>query len=239
MMDFERVKNRYPLSPMQQGMLFHYLKEPHSGVDIEQLVVHLPEAIDAIRLEAACEWLVGRHAILRTRFTWEDVEQPQQEVLANVAVEFRVELTEPSGEEARRARLASFLQADRLRGFDLNRAPMLRFTLFPWAQQSFTLVWTFHHALLDGRTYPTLLRELFEAYAELTDGAVSARPEPPEYQRYIEWLATQDFSAAEPFWKNMLAGFTAATPLVVDHHAHSDQDTPDEPSINRAKRGRS
>jgi NRPS condensation-like uncharacterized protein len=225
-MDFDRVTTRYPLSPMQQGMLFHYLKEPHSGVDIEQLVVHLPEAIDAVRLEAACQWLVRRHAILRTRFEWEEVEQPQQEVLADVASEFTVaqpSAAEAAGEDARRACLTSFLQADRLRGFDLNRAPMLRFTLFQWGPQSFTLVWTFHHALLDGRTYATLLRELFEAYEELSGGAISPRPEPPKYERYIEWMAAQNFSQAEPFWNNLLAGFTAPTPLVVDRKSPSEE----------------
>src|SRR5689334_18807425 len=81
----------FPLSPMQQGMLFHHLKEPHTGVDIEQLVIHLPEAIDPARLQTAWNWLAQRHEILRTRFVWEGVEQPQQEVSSDVAVPFVVE----------------------------------------------------------------------------------------------------------------------------------------------------
>jgi amino acid adenylation domain-containing protein/non-ribosomal peptide synthase protein (TIGR01720 family) len=102
---------------------------------------------------------------------------------------------------------------------------MLRLTLFEWGEESFSLVWTFHHALLDGRSYPVLLREVFEAYAELKTGAISQRPEPFPYRRYIEWLQEENFNAAEVFWKKQLAGFTAATPLVVDRQLPPGTDT--------------
>src|ERR1700733_13442318 len=171
------LSGAFALSPMQQGMLFHYLKDPHSGVDIEQIVVHLPEKIDPRRLKMAWQWLVRRHDILRTRFVWEGSET-QQEVLPEVAVPFKVHEHGGLPEKLRDERLKTFLQADRVRGFNLSEAPMLRLTLFQWGEESFSLVWTFHHALLDGRSYPGLLREVFDAYAELESGEISRRPEP-------------------------------------------------------------
>jgi NRPS condensation-like uncharacterized protein len=212
------LSGAFALSPMQQGMLFHYLKDPHSGVDIEQIVVHLPEKIDSRRLEMAWQWLVRRHDILRTRFVWEGSET-QQEVLPEVTVPFVVHRERGLSEKLRGERLKAFLQTDRVRGFNLNEAPMLRLTLFPWGQESFSLVWTFHHALLDGRSYPVLLREVFDAYAELESGEISPRPEPFSYRRHIEWLQEENFDAAELFWKKHLAGFAAATPLVVDRQS--------------------
>ena len=212
------LSGTFALSPMQQGMLFHYLKEPHSGVDIEQIVVHLPEKIDARRLEKAWQWLVGRHDVLRTKFVWEGNET-QQEVLPEVVVPFVVHENRGLSKKDQCERLNEFLQADRVRGFDLSEAPMLRLKLFQWDDESFSLVWTFHHALLDGRSYPVLLREVFEAYAELKTGAISERPEPFPYRRYIEWLQEENFDAAEVFWKKQLTGFTAATPLVVDRQS--------------------
>ncbi len=212
----------FPLSPMQQGMLFHHLKEPHSGVDIEQLVIHLQEAIDVRRLETACRWLVSRHDILRAQFVWEGVEHPQQEVLPEVAVPFEVEDARQLSATDQRQRLQTFLEGDRLRGFDLDCAPLLRLTLFQWAGASFSLVWTFHHALLDGRCFPILLREVFEAYAELERGEISRRPVPFSYRRYIGWLAKENVAAAEPYWKNLLRGFTAPTPLTVDRKTPPD-----------------
>ncbi|HEY8715533.1 MAG TPA: condensation domain-containing protein, partial [Candidatus Acidoferrum sp.] len=215
----------FGLSPMQQGMLFHYLKEPHSGVDIEQIVVHLPEKIDATRLEQAWQWLVQRHEVLRTRFIWEG-QETLQEVMADVTTPFAVHDGRGLSEKDRGERLKKYLQADRVRGFDLSEAPMLRLALFEWSETSFSVVWSFHHALLDGRSYPVLLREAFEAYAELiASGAISERPEPFLYRRYIDWLQEENFDAAEEFWTKRLAGFTAATPLVVDRQAAADSES--------------
>src|ERR1700719_3091459 len=212
------------LPPMQQGMLFHYLKEPHSGVDIEQIVVHLPEKIDSRRLQMAWQWLVKRHDVLRTKFVWEGNET-RQEVLPEVTVPFAVHEERGLSDKAKDERLKEFLQGDRVRGFDLSEAPILRLTLFQWREESFSLVWTFHHALLDGRSYPVLLREVFDAYSELKTGALSQRPEPFPYRRYIECLQEENFDAAEKFWKKQLDGFTAATPLVVDRQSRADDET--------------
>jgi amino acid adenylation domain-containing protein len=208
---------------MQQGMLFHHLMEPQSGVDIQQLVVHLPEEVDAGRLEAAWQWLVRRHDILRARFVWEGIEEPQQEIAAEVSVRFVVEDARHLSEHDQRERLASFLKTDRLRGFELDSAPMLRLTLFQWGGASLTLVWTFHHALLDGRCYPVLLREVFEAYAELAQGDITARAAPPPYRRYIDWLQHQNLADARLYWKEKLAGFVAPTPLGIDRPVPAEE----------------
>jgi hypothetical protein len=210
------IDDSFPLSPMQQGMLFHFLNEPHSGVDIEQVVVHLSETIDVIRLEAAWQWLAKRHAILRARFVWDDCEEPRQDILVAVSVPFEVEDGRELSKDARHDRLTTFLQTDRVRGFELNSAPMLRLTLFQWRDAAWTLVWTFHHALLDGRCFPILLREVFEVYAELAKGEIAARPAPFPYRRHIDWLRQQSFASAELFWNELLAGFAVPTPLVVD-----------------------
>src|ERR1700704_1545440 len=105
------LSGAFALSSMQQGMLFHYLKDLHSGVDIEQIVVHLPEKIDVQRLENAWQWLVRRHDILRTRFVWEGNET-QQEVSPAVAVPFVVHDERGLLTKIQDERLKAFLQAD-------------------------------------------------------------------------------------------------------------------------------
>src|SRR5438874_2353767 len=149
-MNVRLTKDCFPLSPLQQGMLFHWLKEPHAGIDIEQLVVHLPEEIDPAKLKSACDWLVSRHEILRVRFDWENIERPQQEILDKISAPFLLIDAQGRSDEEQRSSLERFLKEDRIRGFELQTAPLLRFTLFRLARSSFSLVWTFHHALLDG-----------------------------------------------------------------------------------------
>src|SRR5262249_44504589 len=112
--------------------------------------------------------------------------------------------------------LESYLEADRRRGFELTEAPLMRLALFWVAEADYQLVWTSHHAILDGRSRLVVLKELFALYEAFRRGQDLPLQQPRPYRDYIEWLGQQDFSKAEGFWRRMLNGFTAPTPLVVD-----------------------
>ena len=70
----------YPLSPMQQGMLFHCLRGDEPGVDVEQVICELHEEIDAGKFNQAWREVVDRHETLRTAFRWQDGGEPLQVV---------------------------------------------------------------------------------------------------------------------------------------------------------------
>src|SRR6202011_3361381 len=73
----------YPLSPLQHGMLFHYVQSGReTGVDIEQLEAHLHEPIREQAFSQAWGAIADHHPVLRTRFRWEGLDAPRQEVLA-------------------------------------------------------------------------------------------------------------------------------------------------------------
>jgi hypothetical protein len=122
--------NQYPLSPMQLGMLFQSLYAPQSGVDIEQLVMGLPEELEVSSLQQAWQALAARHAVLRTSFSWADPEQPLQEVRSAVVVPFEEQDLRALGESQQQARLEAWLREDRRRGFDLGAAPLTRVAVF-------------------------------------------------------------------------------------------------------------
>jgi amino acid adenylation domain-containing protein/non-ribosomal peptide synthase protein (TIGR01720 family) len=192
------LEDAFPLSPLQQGMLFHALFAPHSGVDIEQLVVTNPTPFDEVRIKAAFTWLTERHGALRTRLVWEGGGEPLQKVLSRVELPW----------ESTALPLAEFLAADRQRGFCLSEAPLLRVTMVSERQ----LVWSFHHSILDGRCYPTLLRELFARYAD----PQLDLPAPSPYRRYIDWLSARNPAQDDVFWNRIMGDWSAPTPLTVE-----------------------
>ena len=210
----------YPLSPLQQGMLYHGLSAPRSGVDIEQMVWGLPERIDPARLRHAWEQVVARHAALRTAFRWQGVPEPRQEVQRGVALPWTELDWRHLGAADQAARLAAFLADDRAHGFALDHAPLLRVALIQFSDTHWKLVWTFHHAILDGRSFPLIVQEVFAFYDAAQHGETLPLPAPVPFRQHIEWLRERqqrDQASAESFWRSTLRGFLAPTPLTVDH----------------------
>jgi amino acid adenylation domain-containing protein len=223
--DARGIEDAYLLSPMQQGMVFQSLLAPGSGVYIEQLLCDLDEVVDEAALRQAWVTVIGRHPVLRTNFRWADRDEPQQEVHAGVELPWQLLDWSAIAEAEQEVRLAELLRTDRGLGFDMARAPLLRLTLLRCGRAKSRLIWTFHHALLDGRSWTSILREVFAHYEAFHAGTELRLERPRPYRDYIGWLQEQDFAAAEGFWRNALKGFTAPTPLVVDHVSDADRET--------------
>lgn len=214
MSDSETVSS-YPLASLQAAMLVNHLRAPRSGVDVVQMVCTLRERVDATKLRTAWERVSEQHDALRTSIRWDGVAEPRQEVHASEAPEM-VELdwsTIDTG--AVDGRLSEFLADDRARGFALDVPPLQRVALIRLGAEDWRMVWTFHHIVMDGRSFPIVLREMFAAYeASLIGDAAAFAPRRP-YRDFVEWFEAKDCSSAEPFWRERMRGLPAATPLPV------------------------
>ncbi len=205
---------KFPLSPLQQGMLFHALSASSTGVDIEQLVCQLQLPFDRTRFEDAWGQVVARHEILRTRFVTRSSGPPLQEVLPfsdDTRIPIVVSNSGLSDSKARGEEVNAYVAADRLNDFDLSDAPQQRLRVFVYDDATFSFVWTFHHILLDGRSFPIVLDEFLEAYET---GDVE-RPLPAPFSDYIAFREQHAAKVDETFWREQLASFRAPTQLSV------------------------
>nr|MDP9121889.1 condensation domain-containing protein [Acidobacteriota bacterium] len=82
----ENLESIYRLSPVQEGILFHTLREPESGLYVQQLVVKLRGPLEVASLKQAWTRLLERHPVLRTSFHWQEVAHPVQVVARRVAL---------------------------------------------------------------------------------------------------------------------------------------------------------
>jgi len=211
------IEDVYPLSPMQQGMLFSSAYSPRAGAYLAQTVCTLPGNLNVPALRRACRQVIDRHEVLRTAFVWEQMPEPLQVVHKHVDAPWQQEDWRSFSAAEQDQRLKMFLREDQERGFDLSKAPLLRFALFQTADDSYRLIWTSHHLLLDGWSGPLVLREVFEFYAAFAQGKEGLERERPRpFREYIAWLQRQDMSQAESFWRRKLEGFKAPTPFGID-----------------------
>ncbi|MGH3941364.1 MAG: amino acid adenylation domain-containing protein [Pseudonocardiaceae bacterium] len=210
MVERSNLEDVLPLSPLQEGLLFHALLDDH-GPDpyTTQFILDLEGELDAVALRAAGQALLDRYPNLRAAFrrTKEgrsvaliprQVRLPWQEV--DLA-----ELDPATGRE----QAARILADERARRFDLAQPPLMRMVLVRLGAQRHRLAITDHHILTDGWSLPILLHELAALYANGAD--VPALPPVTPYRDYLTWLGAQDRTAARTAWRDALAGLDGPT----------------------------
>jgi hypothetical protein len=212
----ESIEDIYELSPMQEGMLFHTLQAPRSGVYFEQFGFTLRGDLNVSAFRQAWQQVVHRHPVLRTSFHWKELGKSLQVVRKKVELPLVQQDWRELSPAQQEERLASFLRADRTQGFDLSRAPLMRLTLIQMAKDTYHLAWSYHHILLDGWSLPLVLKEIFAFYEAFCQGQHIRLKRSRPYADYIAWLQQQELSESETFWRQTLRGFTTPTPFGVD-----------------------
>jgi amino acid adenylation domain-containing protein len=211
-MKSENLEDIYELSPLQQGLLFHTIYAPESGVYFEQFSWTLQGNLDVSAFKRAWQQVIERHAILRTAFYWQELEKPYQVVYSQVPLPWKYEDWQGISEIEQKQKIEAFLQLDRQQGFDLTQAPLIRLSLFKLAAETYQFVWSSHHLLLDGWSESLVFKEVYAYYQDKESQLQRSRP----YRDYIIWLQQQDLNQAETFWRKQLEGFTQPTILKCD-----------------------
>jgi amino acid adenylation domain-containing protein/non-ribosomal peptide synthase protein (TIGR01720 family) len=213
------VEDVYPLAPMQEGMLFHTLYQPGGGAYVGQIGFDLLGPLDTAAFERAWKGVMARHAALRTGFAWDGLDRPLQVVHRGASLEFATEDWRALPEAEREARWDAFLAADRTRGFDPQRPPLMRIGVFRTGDEAHRTVWTHHQMMLDGWSVPLVFGEVAALYGAYSTGTEAALGPVHPYRGYIAWLERRDPAESEDFWRGALGSFGAPTPFGFDHPA--------------------
>lgn len=214
-------------------MLYHNLSNGRTGVDVQQLVCTLHHAVDIRLLERAWQVVTNRHQALRSRFRWIDVERPCQEFCESVPICIEQHDWQGLSPADFDARLATYLTHDRLRDFDLTSPPLFRLASIQTDIENYTIVWTLHHLIADGRSLPIIINEVFRVCDALHAGEECQLEPPAPYADFLTWLQQKDWSSAETYWRSILHGFTNCTRIAVDRSPHFESNPAADTSFSR------
>ena len=213
-MSIAEKENAHPLTPTQEAMLLYSVYAPQSAAYVEQFCYTYRGPLDVEAFNAAWQKVVNRHSILRTSFEWSEHAGPRQVVHDRVDLPFVFEdwrdLSEPE------QRLTEFLQADCARGFDVSVAPLIRIAVLQTSADSFYILISNHHLVLDGWSLGVVRREVTQVYQALTRRQEFQLPAPPAFSTYVEWLGNQSSEEVKEFWRGALADFAESDPLPID-----------------------
>lgn len=201
---------------MQEGLLFHTVMHPGSGIYHMQDRYGIQGQVDVEAFREAWQQVLDRHPILRSAFVWEGLGNPHQLVYRRVALPFEFLDWRQFTQSQQESMLEDLLRAERQQGFDLARAPLMRIRLVRLAEDRYRLIRSHHHILMDAWCTSLVLQDFKDCYKALREGQRALERIFPPFKDYIAWLQRQDRGPAGRFWREYLRGFTEATPLVVD-----------------------
>ncbi|MPY44459.1 AMP-binding protein, partial [Streptomyces phyllanthi] len=211
------IEDIYPLTGLQQGMLFHSRLAPGMGVYWIWMGLPLHGDLDPGVLRQAWELVFARHEVLRTGVVWEQVPVPMAVVSRSVPLPWQVIDLSGLDEDAQRRAIDDYLAADETTGADFAAPTLVRVALVRLGEDRHQLLWSYHHLLLDGWSSPAVIGEVLQAYQELVAGRQPILPDRRPFRDFVAWLLGQDQEEAKRYWREQLAGFTAPNALGVGH----------------------
>ena len=200
-----RIADILPLTPLQQGLLFH--ASTTSGNDDDdvyatQLDITITGPLDPDRLRDAVHTVINRHPNLAARFS-QQFDQPIQIIPTDPSAPWRY-IEVDTGVDADE-QIQQVCAAERAAVCDIAHQPAFRAALIRTAPDRHRCVLTFHHIGVDGWSLPILAQEIFAGYYQ------QRLPAAAPYRRFVTWLADRDLDAAHTAWREVLAGFDAPT----------------------------
>jgi Condensation domain/Phosphopantetheine attachment site len=200
----------YPLTPLQEGMLYHAVGGSTPGAYLVQLRCRLDGPLDPQAYRCAWQAVFEANPALRTVVRWTHGERPYQIFTAGPQLPFDVVDHAALSRDQREAAFTRLLEDDRARGFDLEAGPLMRLILVREGADEHRCVWTYQHVILDGWAQQLVLRDVLDCYLRLRAGLMPAPRARPSFVSYLSWLAGQPRLDGGS-WRDRLAGLAGPT----------------------------
>ena len=202
-----KIEDVYPLSPLQEGMYYHWSNSPSSY--FAQMSYQLKGALHVDMLEQSYQLLIERHAILRTSFTNKVGKELLQVVKKEGSSEFN--FLDESADKS--FSIEEFKKADQHKGFNLEKGSQMRLSVVRLAENTYEFIWSYHHILMDGWCAGILIKEFFYLYTCLVEGKKPVLPKVYPYSIYIKWLLKRDKKISYNYWRDYLSGYDTISAL--------------------------
>ncbi|NIM17870.1 MAG: amino acid adenylation domain-containing protein, partial [Candidatus Aminicenantes bacterium] len=206
----ENIEDILALTPMQEGMLFHYLKNPESDYYFEQLCLGISGHLDINTFEKAWNLVIQTNEMLRTVFRWEKIENPIQVILKEHRLQPGYYDFSDREDSEKEIYLREIKVKDRSRTFDLKEVPF-QVILCKKEEEKYEMIISNHHILYDGWSNGIILREFFKAYHACSRGRKLVKPVKTKFKDFIVWNQAREHEKEEKFWRGYLGGVDSQT----------------------------
>lgn len=211
----ENVEDILGLTPMQAGMLFHYLSEPESGVNFNQDCYRLKGIVKVDYLKRAWNYVAETNEMLRTIFRWNKSKLPIQIILKKYDIPFIEYDYSALSTEEKQTCLEEMLQKDRRELVNIETKPY-RVIFCKLSDEEYNMVVSAHHIIYDGWSNGLIIKELLYAYREFLSGREPRVSKKTKYKELVKWHQNQDKAKQKQYWVNYLKDYKPKSILSMD-----------------------
>lgn len=216
-----KIKDIYPLTPLQEGIYFHW--KISKSMYFEQSSYKIQGELHIDYLKESYDNLIARHDVLRTCFL-DNVGEDLLQIVQN-EVPSNFEFIDITGNATQT--IESVKQDDIAKSFDLTKGSQMRLTVLKTSENHYELIWSHHHIIMDGWCIGILIGEFFAIYEGLLQGQKNALPKAAPYSEYVKWLMKNDKEKSLHYWDTYLDGFQGSNTLPF-HKQNIDAYSPGE-----------
>ncbi|GAA4185896.1 non-ribosomal peptide synthetase [Streptosporangium oxazolinicum] len=204
------AEDAYPVTRMQLGLLYHSRTHEGSAMYHDVFRYTFEVAWDATAFAWAADRVVARNPVLRSSFSLAGYSEPLQIVHPRAPGAHSIDDLRGLTAEDAEARTRAHIDERRLRGYDFEQASLGHFRAHV-RDGTLDLVFSFHHAILDGWSAATLVGELLQDYMHAlgTGAPAVAAADPLSAATYVrEERRSLKNDASRRFWRDELDGAT-------------------------------
>ncbi|TMP29967.1 hypothetical protein CWB99_07715 [Pseudoalteromonas rubra] len=203
---FPLLEDAYPMTTLQQGMLFHAQKDQQLGLYHDIIGTRLRVVWDDTLFRQSLTEMVTRHEALRTHFY---VSADHELQLVHKTAEINIEvfdLTDIARDEIDH-HIAQWKAHEAVSEFNPGKSPW-KVVIHVLSEQEISYYLCVHHALLDGWSVASFDTELFDRYWHALENKDYTPGQTPLLNRYYvaEELAAQDSAQSRAYWGELLQG---------------------------------
>lgn len=224
------IRTLTPVTSLQRGMLFHYLKNNESDQYYVQVKIKISGNLEKEYLKKKLQALIKENEVFRSIFIWKDLKEPLQcayeyDEFLNAINWSEVSLVEKDS-NTKELEINRIIRNDRKKKFNLSAEPAIRFLLIKEDENSHILLWTIHHILIDGWSIYHILNDLSKSFQSKKDTNNFHQSKSLQFHHLMRWFGAQNKTPALKFWKTQLSLIKEITPF---SNAKINPVSPDKP----------
>ncbi|SEQ99312.1 Non-ribosomal peptide synthetase component F [Hyunsoonleella jejuensis] len=203
-----KIQAIYPLTTMQQGILFHHLtvKDDQGFLNVQSMI---DGDLNIDLLKASWDLAIKRHEVLRTSVHWEKIKSPVQIVKPKSTANWNLIDWSALHEDSQLEKLSELKIDKKKKGVNFQKQPLSELTLIKTKKDRYILVWSCHHLLLDGWSSSIILKDVFSFYKAALNNENATLESVPKYKSYLNYLKQIDLNEARQFWVDTFVDFKA------------------------------